>query len=130
MTAITQANLARPFGEVMGDRIPGTDVREVQVYMLGRALMDSIGAYTMLGLESPAHALDYTHRTDESAWCDLVLDDFIAVVSHRKSLRPGCKERLERLSVEWQRVALEKAYALLFPDGGVPHSSADLADTG
>jgi hypothetical protein len=60
--------------------------------LIGAALLSTVTSVAQLGWASPGSSLDYTPRESDSH--TMIVRDFIAWTSHRKSLAEGCEERL------------------------------------
>ena len=69
-----------------------TDVTYGDLALIGAALLTTVGSVGLHGWASPGSSLDYTKGLTSPH--DLVVRDFIAWTSHRKSLADGCEERL------------------------------------
>lgn len=60
--------------------------------LIGAALLTTVTSVAQLGWASPGSSLDYSPKVSESH--HMIVRDFIAWTSHRKSLADGCEERL------------------------------------
>jgi len=69
-----------------------TDITLADLAAIGLALMNKIGSVAILGWASPGNSLDYASPSDNPH--AQIVQDFTAWTSGRKSLAPGCEERL------------------------------------
>ena len=85
----------------------------------GEALQTWIATTTLLGHTRPGHTLEYVHVEEWTAMA--FVRDFVAWTSGRKSLAPGCEERLrewgmvearERMTVAADALGLDERAAL------------------
>ena len=75
-----------------------TDVTYGDLALIGAALLTTVTSVGLHGWASPGSTLDYT--TGLRGPHELVVRDFIAWTSHRKSMADGCEERLRSYVVE------------------------------
>ena len=91
------------FAEVMGRPIEGTPLHMLDLFLLGEAVLNSVGACLTLGHASPANVLDYTPQPVETDHVSQhILRDLLAWTSGRNDLSPGCVERISAwVRTEW-----------------------------
>lgn len=69
-----------------------TDVTYLDLALIGAALLSTVTSVAQHGWASPGSTLDYTrHILDPHA---MIVRDFVAWTAHRKTLAPGCEDRL------------------------------------
>ncbi|MFL4476743.1 hypothetical protein ACIPUB_00515 [Paeniglutamicibacter sp. ORCA_105] len=91
------------------DQVSGqTDVTYGDLALIGAALLTSVTTVAQLGWASPGISLDYSSGVSDSH--NMIVRDFIAWTSHRKSLADGCEERLRAFVDEsgWTRHVLNQ----------------------
>lgn len=71
---------------------PQTDVRYADLALIGAAILTTVTTVQRMGWASPGSSLDYTNGLRDPH--DLIVRDFIAWTSGRRSLAAGCDERL------------------------------------
>lgn len=71
---------------------PRTDVTYGDLALIGAGLLTTVSSVSLHGWASPGSSLDYTKGLSRPH--DLIVRDFIAWTSHRKSLAEGCEHRL------------------------------------
>lgn len=75
-----------------------TDVTYGDLALIGAALLSTVTSVGLHGWASPGSTLDYTAGLREPH--QMIVRDFIAWTSHRKSMADGCEDRLRLLVVE------------------------------
>jgi hypothetical protein len=85
-----------------------TDVTYGDLALIGAALLTTVTSVCQLGWASPGSSLDYT--PNESDPHTMIVRDFVAWTSHRKSLAAGCEERLRAFVDEsgWTRHVVDR----------------------
>lgn len=71
---------------------PQTDIRYADLALIGAAILTTVVTVQRMGWASPGSSLDYTNGLREPH--DLIVRDFIAWTSGRRSLAADCDERL------------------------------------
>lgn len=93
------------FREVMGRDLENTEgLKILDLYLLGEAVLNSIGACVQLGHANPANTvLDYTPQpTDADHVSKHILRDLLAWQSGRRDKSPDCEERLRSwVTTDW-----------------------------
>lgn len=77
---------------VMATPVKGTNLVAVELFDIGRLLLNMVGTTSQLGHTSPAHSLEYVHSGGYRPQ-EIVLD-YTAWAGNRLTLRPGADERL------------------------------------
>lgn len=111
------------------DRVSAyTDVTYGDLAMIGAGLLSTVSSVSLHGWASPGSTLDYTKGLTTPH--DLVVRDFVAWTSHRKSLANGCEERLRAYVDEsgWTAHLQHQMSELL--SGRVPESDKDSGTNG
>lgn len=100
-----------------------TDVTYGDLALIGAGLLTTVASVGLHGCASPGSTLDYTRGLTSPH--DLVVRDFIAWTSHRKSLADGCEERLRAYVDEsgWTEHLQHQMSELL--RGSVPESDKE-----
>lgn len=91
-----------------------TDLTYIDLAHIGAALLTAVTTVARLGWASPGSWLDYADPLGDPH--SLIVRDFVAWTSHRKSMAEGCGERL-RAFVEqsgWTTHVLIEANQLLY----------------
>lgn len=92
---------------------PETDVTYLDLALIGAAILSTVTSVAHHGWASPGSSLDYTRQVSDPH--AMIVRDFVAWTSHRKTLAPGGEERL-RAFVEqsgWTRHAVNQMAARL-----------------
>ena len=91
------------FREVMARHVGETDVTNLELYLIGRSLLNWINMTAVLGHTRPGNSLDYIGHAG-TPWSDLV-HDFVAWTSGRDRFAPSAAESLTAYMHEsgWSR---------------------------
>lgn len=96
-------------------KYPGTDISNAEVFGLGIALLNSVGAVIRIGHASPASTLDYWGMVTGTS--DAMLRDYVAWTSGRKDtvVPDGSADRLRKIVQDsgWLRQQEESVAAKL-----------------
>lgn len=90
--------------DVMGRDLDGTELKVLDIYLLGEAVLNAVGTCVLLGHANPANSiLDYTAEPgDYDHVSKHILRDLLAWQSGRVAMSPGCEERLRAwVAEEW-----------------------------
>lgn len=103
------------FKEVMGRRIDGSTLTNLDVYLVGEQVLNMVNVCLTLGHASPANSLDYVPDPVETDHVSKhIVFDLLAWVSGRKHLAPDCDQRLLGfVADEWQSGKLAALHASL-----------------
>lgn len=107
---MSRLDLAEPY--------PGTDISNAEVYALGAAVLDVVGAVIHLGHVSPGSTLDYWGQIKSTP--EAIARDFVAWTAGRNGAAPeGAADRLRQVVEEsgWLRAQVVQRIPI---DAGFP----------